>query len=538
MVIRVALLGRVSGQNQKNRATIETQVTVMEAYCSKHGYEVVGRYLDTNVQSIVPTEERPECGRLLRDAEAKRFDLVLVYAVDRLSRYRYISDTFLIRLKELGIAFDSATEDLNLASKEGRVLYAVKMAFAERERDTIEMRMRDGRLRVAGDTWQHTDGQFYSFWLGGCCPYGYRVIQIGKRSALVPNEDPLPGLDFGEAQVVRMIFTWATRDNLSLEKIADRLNAMAVPKHCIQTEGNGRGRKCNADHLWRYGGVSRIIRNDHHTGRCHYAGVEGRIPALISRETFQWAMRALQDRRTYADPNAHTHYLLRGKIYCGICGARAVGSPQYSRENGGRRRNGRHWYICGARHAQKRYGRSCITGYIEGVPIDEMVWAEVLHFVTHPGEALRRLKSQILGTVHERSDVQKEVDELRRLVDQKQMALKKLRRAYIDEVITEAEYLEDKADYERDLQDRHRHIQELEALQDDQTDMETHLRRAEEFLTSLNAETADTWSPEKKRRLVELLVDRVLVTSDNLEVRYYFAATGFVPSARRGSSTS
>src|SRR6266508_1002017 len=108
MPTRVAILGRTSSVKQDRQQTAETQIAVCEAYCSKNGLEVVGCYVDDDVRSSVPVEERPEASRLLRDAAAGLVDLVLVYAVDRLSRDRHISDPFLIKLKQLGVAFDSA----------------------------------------------------------------------------------------------------------------------------------------------------------------------------------------------------------------------------------------------------------------------------------------------------------------------------------------------------------------------------------------------------------------------------------------------
>jgi site-specific DNA recombinase len=518
MTVRAAILGRVSGHKQKKEKTIEMQVAVCEAYCRKNGFKVIGRYLDQNVRSIVPTEDRPECSRLLRDAEAKRFDLVLVYAIDRLSRYRQVSDPFLCQLTNLGIGFDSATENIDLATKEGRVLYDVKVAFAELESNTIEQRMMDGKKRIAEDQWVGRNGEHYSYWLGGPRPFGYKAVQIDRRSALVPSEDPIDGFELSEAEVVRMMFAWTTRDNIALQKIAVRLNAMGVPKHSLITNGP------RSDDCWHYGNVARIIANPTYTGRFSCGATEQRIPPIVSQELFDRAQKALKNRRTYADRDAKVSYLLRGKIRCGLCGATCVGTPRYVRRGGKRERvPDAHYYVCAAKHQPTRYERTCANAYAPGVPIDDLVWADILDFVHHPGETLARLEEQLRSSHYEQSALLKELDELKRRADQKQAALKMLRRKLADDVITDAEYLDDRAEHQSELDQGNERITALEELLANHSAIEDHLHEADEFLATL--ELRKDWTDEEKRRLVELFVDEVLLTPDGIEVNYCVTST-------------
>jgi site-specific DNA recombinase len=515
---KVALLGRVSGRQQESQATIETQVAVMEAYCSKRGYEVVGRYLDQNMRSIMPMEDRPECSRLIRDAELGSFEMVLVYAIDRVSRYRHISDPFLLRLKELGVAFDSATENLELASKEGQVLYAAKMAFAELERDTSQMRMRDGRYRVANEKWQHPDGRFYSYWLGGQCPYGYRVIEVRRRRAIVPNEDPIPGLDISEAQVVRWIYVRTVEERLSLVPIANRLNAMGVPTHSRLAQAWGR-RPEPADTRWHMSTVRVILKNPIYRGERTHGGIEQTFPLIVSPETWHAAQAVIRDHQILASRNAQAEYLLRGKLICGCCGAALVGCPRYNKR--GERWPDRHHYVCATVVNPKRFPeRRCRNRRIDNRPVDALVWADIQEFIRDPGETLAILKTRLLGDGERQSRLQGEVDALKRIADQKDGALRNARRAMLNGVISEQEYLEDKAGIEGKLYQVREQIAGLEAYVRDSVQAQAQLREAADLLRTLQANPLD--QSGDRRRLVELLVETVQITPEEIRVTYVF----------------
>ena len=84
---RVAVYGRVSSEDQRERATIKTQTDEL-ARVLDHvpGVERREPYLDDGVSGTIPLAERDAGGRLMRDAAAGRFDELHVYKFDRLGR--------------------------------------------------------------------------------------------------------------------------------------------------------------------------------------------------------------------------------------------------------------------------------------------------------------------------------------------------------------------------------------------------------------------------------------------------------------------
>jgi site-specific DNA recombinase len=78
--MRVATYERVSSDEQRDRNTIAMQRTALDRTLEVHpDWKLVARYIDDGVSGTVPFAERPDGGRLMRDADLGLFDVVLVY---------------------------------------------------------------------------------------------------------------------------------------------------------------------------------------------------------------------------------------------------------------------------------------------------------------------------------------------------------------------------------------------------------------------------------------------------------------------------
>ncbi len=76
--MKAALYFRVSTDEQKERASIETQREFAARYCKAHEIEVIGSYSDEGFSGTVPVAERPDGSQLLANAKGKKFDTILV----------------------------------------------------------------------------------------------------------------------------------------------------------------------------------------------------------------------------------------------------------------------------------------------------------------------------------------------------------------------------------------------------------------------------------------------------------------------------
>ena len=144
----VAVYMRVSSEEQREKATIETQDGFLEEYCKLYGHEIASVYKDEAISGIVPMHERPEGQRLLADAATGRFETVLVYRLDRIGRKLLVVVDAHDRLEEAGVSLKSVTEPIDTSTPAGRMYFQLLASFGEYEKETINERTRDGKNRA------------------------------------------------------------------------------------------------------------------------------------------------------------------------------------------------------------------------------------------------------------------------------------------------------------------------------------------------------------------------------------------------------
>ena len=142
---RVALYMRVSTLDQHP----ETQLYDLRLMATQRGYQIVHEYTDM----ISGTKaKRPGLDDLMRDARRDQFEVLLVWASDRVARsVRHFLEV-LDELSRLNIEFVSFRENLDTGGPLGRAMVVIIGAIAELERNLIVERVRAGlrRARLEG----------------------------------------------------------------------------------------------------------------------------------------------------------------------------------------------------------------------------------------------------------------------------------------------------------------------------------------------------------------------------------------------------
>lgn len=150
--MKIALYCRVS-KNDESQDPVN-QVNPLRDYAKALGGEIVDEYVDLASGS---NGDRMNFLRMLEDADRRKFDLLLVWALDRLSR-EGISNTlgYLERLKRNGVALKSLQESWLDTRDEGfsQLLVAIMSWVAQQERKRIVERTKAGleRARREGKT--------------------------------------------------------------------------------------------------------------------------------------------------------------------------------------------------------------------------------------------------------------------------------------------------------------------------------------------------------------------------------------------------
>jgi site-specific DNA recombinase len=199
--------------------SVENQVQLCRQYGANMGIENYLVYEDEGFSG--GNIDRPEFQRLLRDARLKRFDVLICYRLDRISRNVADFSTLIKDLQNLNIDFVSIREQFDTSTPLGRAMMYISSVFAQLERETIAERIRDNMMELA------KSGR----WLGGYSPYGFKSEAVEyydaemkqkKMYKLAPNPD--------EMDTVKMLFT----------QYLELGSAFKVSKYCMQNHITGR----------------------------------------------------------------------------------------------------------------------------------------------------------------------------------------------------------------------------------------------------------------------------------------------------------
>ena len=139
-----ALYMRVSTKGHGQ--TTDTQALALREYAQRRGIAVVAEYRDEGISGS--KDSRPALDRLMKDARARKFDVVIVARFDRFAR----SVSHLLRALEefghLGVNFVSLSESVDTSTPMGKMIFTVLGAVAELERNLIKERVHMGISRA------------------------------------------------------------------------------------------------------------------------------------------------------------------------------------------------------------------------------------------------------------------------------------------------------------------------------------------------------------------------------------------------------
>lgn len=131
---RISTVGHGQDSSMQTRELIE--------YCERRGWEIFQSYVDEGVSG--KKDSRPQLNRLMADAHARRFDVVVVWRFDRFSRSVSHLCRTLETFRALRIDFVSMMEQIDTTTPAGTFVFHVLAAVAQSERETTVERVRAG----------------------------------------------------------------------------------------------------------------------------------------------------------------------------------------------------------------------------------------------------------------------------------------------------------------------------------------------------------------------------------------------------------
>lgn len=241
----------------------------------------------------------------------------------------------------------------------------------------------------------------------GHAPFGLKeVVEFDARGKRTGSH-----IDFDEFEgsIVLMIFNYYVNDNLSLSKIADRLNDAKIPTY-TQLRGLTSFKRYQEDsksgHKWRSGTIRQILRETAYDGRWYFGKTKTvkdssgqkrkvrteenlilvEIPAFLPHDLWQAAQFKLdQNREEKRGKTAKYEYLLSKRISC-ECGYKMTCSAKSG---------GKYLYYRCPTVNKELDNPDCKTGYVDAKLVDAIAWAWLYRLLSDKDELKNKLQNYV-----------------------------------------------------------------------------------------------------------------------------------------------
>ena len=474
---KVAIYVRVSTTSQVEEGySIDEQKAKLSSYCDIKDWNVYKIYTDGGFSGA--NTDRPALEGLIKDAKKRKFDTVLVYKLDRLSRSQkdtlyLIEDIFI----KNNIAFLSLQENFDTSTPFGKAMIGLLSVFAQLEREQIKERMQLGKIgrAKAGKSmmWAKTS-------------YGYDYHRETGTITINP----------AQALAIKFIFESYLRGR-SITKLRDDLNEQ-YPKHVP----------------WSYRSVRAILDNPVYCGFNQFKGevYPGNHEPIITEEVYNKTKEELKIRQRTAAENVNPRpfqakYILSGIGQCGYCGAPLKILMGVVRKDGTRFIR----YECHQRHPRKTKGvtvynnnEKCDSGFYEKDDIENYVLTEISKLQDDTGYLDKIFSEDSVETL-DRESYKKQIEELSK-------KLSRLNDLYIDDRITLEE-----------LQNKSTEFISMRATLETELENDPALgkdKRKADMRELLNAEKVFSMDYEGQKVLVRNLINKVQVTAEDIVIKW------------------
>lgn len=499
--MRVAIYCRVSTDEQAKAD--KTSLELQERECREHAARMRWQVVDVYLEDYTGTTlDRPQLNILLQNARAGKYDVMLCYKVNRMTRDAINGNLLLAQLRDHNVAIAFVLDNIDLNSDTGNIVLQIYFDMAERDRKNILRQLSDGRR---GLTQRGVPLQM------GPTLYGYqRVRTLTERKHVIDEK---------EAAVVRRVFA-ALDAGQSLHAVVKSLNA--------------DGYRTKNGKMWVAQSIKRMVAHPAYKGwtvadRWKWVR-DGKVasrpkdewiilddtgattPQIVTPELWDRVNARVTQNKGDQTRNRNRFYLLRGRIYCARCENRMYPiSPKAS------------YYVCATRKMQyvrkseaRDVPKTCDCPYI---PADEMhaaVWEEFSTRLRNPDLLLGYAFQQMQRGPDPRLDADRQT-----YVTLRGQVRKRMRRV-LDRIADEEDddlYAQLKFDYQKlkgqeiEIESR---LAEIDAIILEQEESLAHVRQLVDYLSVVDKSFWDKATDEARYEALEAFDVRIHASDPNV----------------------
>lgn len=501
---RVALYARVSTEEQALQGySITAQRAAINQYCSLYNKVVVDEYVDAGI-SGKSIAKRPELKRMLKELTMGKFDEVVVWKLNRLSRNTKDFLEIYEALEKNNIAFISLSENFDTSNPMGKFALQMLAAVGELERNTIVENVNLG-LTQRAKMGLHSGGR----------ALGYGIVPSKNR----PGKNDMVIIE-SEAIIVRKIYRLFC-DGKGFYQIAEILNQEGYKT----IRGNPFSLQC----------VREIIDNPLYKGYVRYARykkwsekrrkgknpdpiiVKGIHEPIVSEELWEMAANI---RRNTDTKQGHTKVnksqnIISGILRCPMCGASMVVGWSTTKLKSGEKRRYRYYACANYKNKGKSY---CKANTVNADRAEQYVIKKITEFISNPKlieDVFKKIKSRSGEEAAKIKDILAEIRTKLTDIDRRKTSIMDL---YLD------------GQYDRDKLD-----QRMEELKKNENfllkEMNKLLTESDLISTGINIEyiakalgnfreVMSYTPPEQKQLLLRTLIEKITVKDGNVDKIY------------------
>lgn len=483
LYIRVSTIDQAIRGDQPEGFSIPAQREACRRKAKSLKAVVIDEYIDRGESAR--SADRPELQRLLTDLQnrRKKIDYIIVHKVDRLARSLHDDVMIGLAIQKAGAQLVSVTENID-DTPSGQLLHGIMATIAE----FYSRNLAAEALKGAAQKAKHGGTPYRA-------PLGYINVsrQINEREARTVIVDP------ERAEFITWAFKRYATGDYTIKTITAELYKRGFRN---RRTGGSMSRPITK------GGIAKILHNRYYAGYVKYCGVEyrGKHKPLVSAAVFANVQAIIDGRTTGRRARKHDHYLL-GTIFCGQCGRRLSYTETINRY-----KNVYPYFYC----LSRQQGQECKQSYIPAGLVERAV-ARQFHTVrlTKADRAAlqKEVKSQLRYDITDgKAELTRQERRMTRLLMERQRILQAF---YEDEVSSSMLGNEQKR--------IDKEIAELKEIVDETTNARKSARQsydaALELATTLDLETAYLHAhPLMRRRLNQAMFSKIRIDDTNAMV--------------------
>ncbi|CCQ95964.1 Resolvase, N-terminal domain protein [[Clostridium] ultunense Esp] len=535
--MKIAIYSRKSKFTGKGDS-IENQIQL----CREYAYKC---FNSTNDNIMIYEDEgftggssdRPQFKLMLKDAKSKKFQVLICYRLDRISRNIADFSTLIEVLQENGISFISIKEQFDTSTPIGRAMMYIASVFAQLERETIAERIRDNMLQLA------KTGR----WLGGVTPTGFDSKELifldpsGKERKIYKLA-PLGE----EIEIVKLIYKKfleldsltqlerfciqngiKTKNGLDYSRFALR-NILTNPVYAVADKdsynyfiNNNYQVYADLNEFSDNRGImayNKTIQNKNMTNKLRDTSewiiAVGKHPGIISGKDWVKVQNMIEKNRTKTFRRTkNTKSLLSGILKCGNCGS--FMRPKMGRVN----KEGIRvfYYLCELKEKSKR--EKCNIKNIKGNDLDNLVISEIKK-LPYQGiflsEEMKKNKNKIINT---KNNFPSEIDMLEASIEYNNEAIANLVNSLSQGQNSNAtKYIIEQIN---ELDKKNKNIKKRLVCLEKESKSSKLKANSKEIADDININfcyMVDTMNPVRKRYLIRAVIDKIIWDGENIKI--------------------